>query len=289
MRQLDEPLTISGVGSFELLRSSSTRVYHNRSQRLIARVLPGCYRDTDEVNCHLNQVVAVAEAGGPVVAPVDTKCRELDDGSLVTIWPMFEQVSGEITAQDLACLTAGLHNVNVDVALTVHEPSADQQTLLEQTVQATVAAEKVGIDRSLVEFVVEAAVNTTAAVQRLWDITTARYVVSHRDIHAGNAVSDSGRLLLIDLDLLCLSKPEVDWACVAFENKRGIEPSRQQHPLDLPDHLNGALLDALVKHREFACCLWQLRMSEKDPVCAAEFVRRVTNFNDPLTSWTTNP
>ena len=282
--------TARGLGlttsDFRLLRVGNHIVLASLDDKVVARVAYIFLRPLETHLALLRQVVRLAAAGAPMVAPLCDPCR-LSDGRIVTFWPMHSPVD-ELPLETLVTLISRCHRTEPSGSLVAWDPSVSFLTRWTDRLPLMTAR---GVPADVRGFLGEELHRRVEALSEYWAGLSdegRRRVLIHGDAFPTNAVRrDDGTLALVDLDYLGVGPPEVDLSAVLLQYERhDLEPDVRERIHDTYDgSVNDRLLARVFAADEVIELVWLACLWGVVPDADTELLRRVEHWDDPSVPW----
>lgn len=282
--------TARGLGltsaGFRLLRVGNHIVLASLDDRVVARVAYIFSRPLETHIALLRQVVQLAAAGAPMVAPLCDPCR-LSDGRVVTFWPMHSPVD-ELPLETLVALIGRCHRTEPSDSLVAWDPRVSFLTRWTDRLPLMTAR---GVPADVRGFLGEELHRRVEALSEYWAGLSGegrRRVLIHGDAFPTNAVRrDDGTLALVDLDYLGVGPPEVDLSAVLLQYERhDLEPAVRERIHDTYDgSVNDRLLALVFAADEVIELVWLACLWGVVPDADTELLRRVEHWDDPSVPW----
>ena len=180
----------------------------NRRDRVVARMdVPG--RCELPVEDRIVLAVAVADVDAPMIRPLSGEAHELPSGWCVTFWPLAEPVSA-LSAVEAGALLADLHSCSIPPQAPLGVPPLHVHR---RDLEGFFHCADPGIAQYAVSMMSERWTQAVASARAHQPLQRPA-VLCHGDFHVGNMVRLDGRLLLCDLDSVCVAPRECDLADV---------------------------------------------------------------------------
>jgi hypothetical protein len=278
-------LGLTGNG-FRLLRVGNYIVMASLDGKVLARVEYTSRRPLDHHAAHLRQVIGLAAAGAPMVAPLCEPCR-LGDGRVVTFWPMHSPIE-ELPLETLVALISQCHRIEAPASLERWDPSASYLTRWADRLPLMTARGVPAAVRDFLDGVLHRRVEALSGCWASLHSDGHPQVLIHGDAFPTNAVRRAdGSLALVDLDYIGIGPPEVDMSAVRLQFERYDQEPRVLDRIDATydDAVNRELLARIYAADEAIELVWLSCLWGVVPEADTELLRRVQHWDDPSLPW----